>query len=153
MAVALSKKTLADAVVVSSKSADDRFRLYKVNDCVPQLRLKIRQVLTAMDALGWPMLITDGFRTVAEQQRLYAQSRTAPGPRVTDRDGVLNKSNHQSGRACDCTFIDHDTGKPTWDLRYPWAAYGACVEAVGLKWGGRAAGPLHDQPHAELHEG
>ncbi len=134
MAVALSKKTLADAVVVSSKSADDRFRLYKVNDCVPQLRLKIRQVLTAMDALGWPMLITDGFRTVAEQQRLYAQSRTAPGPRVT-------------------TFIDHDTGKPTWDLRYPWAAYGACVEAVGLKWGGRAAGPLHDQPHAELHEG
>lgn len=39
--------------------------------------------------------ITDGIRTTAEQQRLYAQGRTTPGKIVTNTDGVRKKSNHQ----------------------------------------------------------
>lgn len=39
--------------------------------------------------------ITIGVRTTAEQQKLYAQGRTAPGAIVTKADGVKNKSNHQ----------------------------------------------------------
>lgn len=37
-----------------------------------------------------------GGRTTAQQQALYAQGRTKPGPRVTNADGVRNKSNHQA---------------------------------------------------------
>lgn len=39
--------------------------------------------------------ITEGVRTVARQKQLYAQGRTAPGPIVTNVDGVRKKSNHQ----------------------------------------------------------
>jgi peptidoglycan LD-endopeptidase CwlK len=40
--------------------------------------------------------ITDGVRTTAEQQILYAQGRTKPGRIVTNADGIRNKSNHQA---------------------------------------------------------
>lgn len=40
--------------------------------------------------------ITEGVRTTARQQQLYAQGRTKPGIRVTQLDGVKSKSNHQA---------------------------------------------------------
>lgn len=40
--------------------------------------------------------ITDGGRTTAMQQALYAKGRTKPGGIVTNADGVRNKSNHQA---------------------------------------------------------
>ena len=40
--------------------------------------------------------ITSGVRTLKEQQDLYAQGRTKPGQKVTNADGVRNKSNHQA---------------------------------------------------------
>lgn len=39
--------------------------------------------------------ITDGVRTTAQQQALYAQGRTTAGKIVTNADGVKSKSNHQ----------------------------------------------------------
>ncbi len=39
--------------------------------------------------------ITNGVRTVEEQQALYAQGRTKPGHIVTNCDGIRKKSNHQ----------------------------------------------------------
>lgn len=39
--------------------------------------------------------ITDGLRTTAMQQALYAKGRTAPGEIVTRADGIHIKSNHQ----------------------------------------------------------
>ncbi len=40
--------------------------------------------------------ITDGLRTTAEQQVLYAKGRTVAGTRVTNADGLRSKSNHQA---------------------------------------------------------
>jgi len=40
-------------------------------------------------------VITDGVRTTAEQQELYAKGRTKPGSIVTYRDGIKSKSEHQ----------------------------------------------------------
>ena len=40
--------------------------------------------------------ITDGLRTTAQQQALYAKGRTTAGNKVTNADGVKNKSNHQA---------------------------------------------------------
>lgn len=39
--------------------------------------------------------ITDGVRTTAQQQALYAKGRTTAGSKVTNVDGVKSKSNHQ----------------------------------------------------------
>ncbi len=39
--------------------------------------------------------IVEGVRTLERQQKLYAQGRTEKGNKVTNADGVKNKSNHQ----------------------------------------------------------
>lgn len=117
----------------------------------PELVARVLKVLKAMEALGFPMMVTSGLRTAEEQAKLYAQGRTAPGKKVTNIDGVRKKSNHQAredgfGHAVDCAFVVD--GKPSWNERLPWAAYGACAKALGLKWGGDWRS-LRDMPHLE----
>lgn len=97
-----------------------------------------------------PMFVVMGVRTVQQQAALYAQGRTAPGPIVTDKDGIVHKSNHQPhadglGHAVDLAF----TGPLPFDPAHPWDRYGALAEAQGLVWGGRWH-TLVDRPHIEL---
>lgn len=118
----------------------------------PRLRAAVEKILPAMEALGFPMIVTDTVRTVQEQQALYAQGRTAPGLKVTNADGILKKSNHQLhddglGHAVDCCFLVK--GKASWDTRMPWKLYGAMAEALGLHWGGSWKA-LTDLPHIEV---
>ncbi|QHN64834.1 M15 family metallopeptidase [Bergeyella cardium] len=40
--------------------------------------------------------ITEGVRTIQRQQELYALGRTKPGQKVTNADGIKNRSNHQT---------------------------------------------------------
>lgn len=127
----------------------DRQKLTGVH---PQLVERLARVMAAMDALGHPMIVTDGLRTVERQRQLYAQGRTAPGPIVTHCDGTEKRSNHQAkidklGHAVDCAFLVD--GKPSWNVELPWHAYGAAAEAVGLVWGGSWKS-LTDLPHVEL---
>lgn len=117
----------------------------------PLLIEKVGRVLASMDALGFPMMVTDGLRTVEQQRALFAQGRTAPGHVVTNCDGTEKRSNHQAhidklGHAVDCVFVLN--GKPSWSVELPWAAYGALGEALGLEWGGRFK--MVDCPHLEL---
>lgn len=120
------------------------------------LIVRIRRVLEAMSALGFPMKVTSGLRTVGQQQALYASGRTRPGPIVTHADGVLKVSNHQAGSdgvgaAVDCAFQGPDPylAKDARQSATLWACYGAMVEAVGLVWGGRFS-TISDRTHAEL---
>jgi peptidoglycan L-alanyl-D-glutamate endopeptidase CwlK len=112
------------------------------------LVVKVNRVLAAMLALGYPMRICQGVRTVAQQQVLYAQGRTTPGAIVTNCDGILKKSRHQLasdgfGHAVDCCFV----AKDPWVG--PWKVYGEAGKASGLLWGGDFKSPI-DRPHLEL---
>ena len=116
----------------------------------PDLARKVQQVLRAMAAFGYPMHPITGLRTVAQQQALYAQGRSAPGPIVTKCDGVVHRSAHQAsedglGRAIDCVF----DGETPFDPHAPWNAFGALGKAVGLVWGGDFT-TLRDLDHLEL---
>ncbi len=124
----------------------------------PELQDRVLKIVNAMVILGHPMLVTDGVRTTAQQQGLYAQGRTKPGKIVTYADGLVKKSNHQAkadgfGHAVDCCFlvdIDGDgPDDPSWDEKHPWALYGAMARALGLTWGGDWT-TLVDKPHVEL---
>jgi len=120
----------------------------------PTLVFRVQKVLNAMTALGFPMRIVQGRRTTVEQAVLYTQGRTTPGAIVTKADGILVRSNHQAspvdglGHAVDCGFAGLDPFGET----QPWAAYGACCEAVGLVWGGGTKHGWHgqDRPHVQL---
>ncbi len=112
----------------------------------PVLIAKVQAIIAAMGELGFVLMVTDGVRTVAQQQKLYAQGRTKQGPIVTQADGVEHRSNHQIGLAVDCCFVVN--GKPSWDDALPWVLYGAMAETLGLTWGGGWKHP--DRPHIEL---
>lgn len=119
----------------------------KLEGVKPELVEKVGRLLDAMAILGHPMRVTDGNRTVEQQQALYAQGRTKPGKIVTYADGVVKKSNHQGGRAVDCCFDD----PAPYAEKHPWALFGLAAEALGLKWGGRFQ-KLVDRPHVELED-
>lgn len=113
---------------------------------------KVKVLLAAMDLLGHPMIVTDGYRTPEAQAALFAQGRTTPGRIVTYADGTTKQSRHQSGRAVDCTFLhpdDQGTLRPCWCEKHPWLLYGEAAKALGLRWGGEWRA-FPDRPHLEL---
>lgn len=136
-------------------------RSRSLEQITPKLRDGIPKILVAMNSIGFPMMITDTFGTVEDQQELWALGRTKPGPgvsatlpmgrTVTKADGIIKKSNHQAhadgfGYAVDCCFVVD--GKPSWNENLPWEAYGALGNALGFNWGGNW--PSKDRPHLEL---
>lgn len=70
----------------------------KMRGCEPEI-----VVLMATAIIDSPVdfSIVSGFRTVREQEKLYAQGRTEPGEIVTQKDGRVNLSDHQLGEAVD----------------------------------------------------
>lgn len=93
-----------------------------------------------MGQFGAHVHITEGLRTPARQQVLFAQGRTTPGAIVTN----TLASRHLSGQAFDVDFVGvaADQVHPQW-----WQFIGRVGEALGLRWGGRWA--LRDLRHFE----
>ncbi len=124
----------------------------------PSLVRRVEHILAAMQQRGTPMMVTDGVRTAAQQRALYQKGRITAGPRVTNADGYVKRSNHQErlapspyagyGCAVDCCFVT-PAGLPSWDPSWPWRDYGAFARALGLVWGGDWSS-LVDRPHIEL---
>lgn len=119
----------------------------------PRLVMAAHSIMDAMQILGFLMLVTDGVRTVEQQQALYAKGRTAQGPVVTNADGIRATSNHQPhadgyGHAIDMAFLDK---RGNLSYEGPWTLYGEMAKALGLVWGGDWKS-IHDRPHIELPE-
>ena len=105
--------------------------------------------------------ITEGVRTIARQQQLYAQGRTAKGIIVTNVDGVKKKSNHQPkedgfGYAVDLyPFYNGSVQVQDKDVIPRLKAIAIHIKAVAkclgisITWGGDFKS-LHDPPHFEL---
>jgi peptidoglycan L-alanyl-D-glutamate endopeptidase CwlK len=105
----------------------------------------VRQLLDEANKLTSPWLtfITDGFRTYAEQAKLYAQGRTAPGKIVTN--APPGTSNHEKGLAVDLAFQKDGL------LSYDVDLYGKIVpiaRKLNIDWGGDWTG-FPDKPHFE----
>lgn len=84
----------------------------------PNFLAKFLELLAACRARNCDYYATLGYRTVAEQDALFAQGRTKPGPRVTDAPGGL--SLHNYGLAVD-VVRDADMARvglqPYWDAK------------------------------------
>lgn len=139
----------------------------------PEFATRVRAVLRAMEALGFPMVAYTGRRTAEQQLEEYAKGRRfvkAFGGKpaywevvdakaiVTTKSGAPGQeSAHQRGRAVDCAFYVAPSGAPgsrwklSWKPSEPWGAYMALGEALGLVAGGRWKHPV-DGPHLEWRE-
>lgn len=98
--------------------------------------------------------VIEGVRTTKRQQELYAQGRTKPGSKVTNADGVKNKSNHQAkadgyGHAVDIVPYPVD-----WNTTSKFRAIADAMKqaakdlGVKLEWGGDWK--FTDMPHFEV---
>ena len=93
--------------------------------------------------------VTQGLRTWAEQDALYAQGRTTPGKIVTHALGGF--SWHNFALAVDLVPEDITPGQPDWDLSHPsWARMVSVAESLGLVSGAEWYGEDLDTPHVQL---
>jgi len=132
---------------MTDESDPHRFR--HLRGCHPELKWRVRNLVDALAHEGLDILLTQGVRSVAQQQALYAQGRYKPGKIVTNCDGIVKVSNHQAkadgfGYAVDVAWRD-ETGI-TWEG--PWDRLGQLAQAHGLIWGG--VWKFQDKPHLEL---
>ncbi len=123
----------------------------------PIFRERLVLLAEGLARRGMQALITDGLRTVAEQDALFAQGRTKPGPKVTNARG--GQSNHNYGLAVDMypviggkVLVDVPRGASV-ELRRMFNAVqdaiGDEAERLGLFWGARFHG-IRDTPHIQL---
>ncbi len=96
---------------------------------------------------GLKIGISECVRTIAEQDALYAQGRTAPGGIVTNAKGSTYSSMHQWGVAFD--FYRNDGRGAYLDADGFFTKVGKIGQKLGLEWGGTWKSPV-DKPHFQL---
>lgn len=121
-------------------------RLSLVN---PALAAKVRAAADVIAKQGMYFRVAQGLRTYAQQDVLYAQGRTQPGPIVTNAQGGY--SNHNFGCAVDCyPFLQGATGDLNWDAKSSqFMTMVNVLKAQGLVWGGDWKS-IPDAPHFQL---
>ena len=118
--------------------------------CHPELQKKAEKLISCCKGYGLLIGISECFRTVAEQDALYAKGRTAPGSIVTNAKGISYSSHHQWGTAFD---IYRNDGKGAYnDSDGFFSKVGAIGVKIGLEWGGNWTSPV-DKPHFSCHIG
>lgn len=127
-----------------------------VSQLHPVLQKKVVKLQKECLKAGIKIKIGECFRTVAEQNALYAKGRNGvPGPIVTKAKGTDYSSMHQWGVAFDF-FLDMDVdkdGKTSDDVfnnaTKLFNKVGAIGKKLGLEWGGDWKS-IKDLPHFQL---
>ncbi|GAA5416185.1 hypothetical protein Pryu01_01217 [Paraliobacillus ryukyuensis] len=94
--------------------------------------------------------ISDGYRSHAEQNVLYAKGRTAEGNVVTNARG--GQSYHNFGLAVDYFLVSNDGKKAIWDVNKDWRRVAAIGKSLGFEWGGDWSS-FKDYPHLQMTGG
>lgn len=99
--------------------------------------------------IGVHPIITQGYRTFEESDKIYQQGRTTPGEIVSN--AKAGQSWHNFGLAVDFALVVN--GKTIWDQHNPqWSTVVNIFKAHGFTWGGDWKG-FKDYPHLEMKFG
>lgn len=134
---------------VKAKSAN------RLSGLHPVVRQATERLIERSFACGVPILITQGLRTIAEQDALYAQGRSKPGNIVTNARGGY--SNHNFGVAIDFALLMPDGRSVSWDTLRDgdkdslpdWSEVVDIAKSLGFEWGGDWRS-FKDMPHFEM---
>lgn len=128
-----------------------------LNGLNPYVKEKAEQLLINANARlkTYKMIITQAYRSKAEQDALYAQGRTKPGKIVTNAKG--GTSMHNYGLAIDFCLVDPTGKKATWDNKADfdkdgqadWMEVVAEAKKLGFEWGGDFK-TFVDYPHFQM---
>lgn len=115
--------------------------------CHPRLQTLAGKLIKECSKHGLKIAIGETYRTVAEQDALYAQGRTKPGNKVTNAPGSTYSSYHQWGTAFD---IYRNDGQGAYnEVGNFFGRVGEIGVSIGLEWGGNWKSPV-DKPHFQL---
>ena len=115
--------------------------------CHPRLQVLAAKLVEECSKQGLKIAIGETYRTVAEQDALYAQGRTTPGKKVTNAPGSSYSSYHQWGTAFD---IYRNDGQGAYnEAGNFFGKVGAIGVSLGLEWGGNWTS-IEDKPHFQL---
>lgn len=120
-------------------------RLAKVH---PAVAARARTMVDLCARAGISILVTQGYRSVEEQNQLYEIGRTRP---PIGRAHIVTKARgghswHNFGLAFDIVVLD-SIGKADWDTAHPgWGKAAVIGKSLGLEWGGDWRG-FKDLPH------
>lgn len=126
-----------------------------ITDLHPRLQVLCNQLVSECEKQGIKIRIGECFRTVDEQNELYAKGRTAPGSIVTNARGTSYSSMHQWGVAFDFFLnMDIDGDGAVSDDAFNnstrmFNKVGAIGVSLGLEWGGNWKS-IVDTPHFQL---
>lgn len=131
----------------------DNISIERAKKLHPKVVSEVQEIITALDKRGVTIRITQGLRTFAEQDALYAMGRTITGSKVTNAKG--GQSYHNYGLAVDFCLLNKD-GKVSFSMvddldadgQKDWMEVVDEFEKRGWNWGGRWKGFL-DTPHFE----
>lgn len=140
----------------------DKVTVDRVATLHPFVRTEATQLIDKAEE-GLPanlaVRVVQGYRSVAEQDALYAQGRSKPGPIVTKARG--GSSFHNYGLAIDFAILEDKDGNGTyddlsWDIRRDndkdgtadWLEIVKIFEGAGWEWGGKWAS-IKDYPHVQ----
>lgn len=126
----------------------------KLTDLNQTIQQMAKQWLELCAERELDVLVTQTRRSFDEQDKLYAQGRTAPGNIVTNARPGDSYHNYD----CAIDFVPMRHGKPVWEAsttedRRLWYAAGSYAEAVGFEWAGRWTGKLRELCHIQFTAG
>lgn len=113
----------------------------------PKLQRILKQLKSVCDDHGLSFIVTDGFRTKGDQDKLYAQGRTASGSIVTN--SRYPDSHHCWGIAFD--FCRAIKGLEYENSDHFFEQVAQIGKSMGLAWGGDWSS-FRDMPHLYLRE-
>lgn len=127
----------------------------KLAGLIPVVRAAAEALIDRCYMRGVPIVITQGLRTIAEQDALYAQGRTKPGAIVTKAKGGY--SFHNFGVAIDFALLMPDGKAVSWDMKRDgdrdgkadWYEVVEEAKALGFEWGGDWTS-FRDYPHFQM---
>lgn len=113
---------------------------------LPLIERKRDALFLVAKLIGLDLRMTSGFRSIQEQDELYAQGRTKPGKIVTNAKG--GESLHNYGVAFD--VVDKKLGYEIGEAK--WKGLGVLWNWLGGEWGGDWT-QFVDKPHFEMKLG
>jgi peptidoglycan L-alanyl-D-glutamate endopeptidase CwlK len=132
----------------------DNISIQRIAKIHPKLRSEAADILLEIQSKGIDIRITQGLRTIAEQDALYAQGRNGDKrPKVTNAKG--GSSMHNYGLAVDFCLL-HKDGTISWSIteeldkdgKKDWMEVVEVFKSHGWTWGGDFKSIL-DTPHFE----
>lgn len=109
----------------------------------PRFAEKLKELDRYCSSNNMNLEFSTGYRSIEEQNKLYAQGRTEPGQKVTNAKGGY--SQHNYGIAAD--FFKNVKNHAYDDADF-FEKVGAQAKSIGLAWGGDWTQP--DRPHLYL---